>query len=225
MHIPDGILEAPLCISAAVVAGGAAAAAFRGVTDRQVPRLAVMTALFFVVGTLHVRLGPGSVHLLLTGLMAVVLGWRSFLAVVAGVLMHATLLHHGGLTTIGVNALVLGLPALVVGAVVSSLGNVGASARRAWCVGAGATVATYCLSFGLFVLAALLADDRIATSMGVLAAAHLPAMLVEAVVTGSAVAFLTRVDAGGWVARRGGSDARGSSMGRVGVTVESASDP
>ena len=40
-----------------------------------------------------------------------------------GVLMHAVLLQHGGLTAVGVNILVLGLPAMVMGAMSQRLSD------------------------------------------------------------------------------------------------------
>ena len=149
VHIPDGAVSGEICVAAALLAGGATFASIRGLRDAQVPRFAVLTATFFVVGAIHIRLGPGSVHLLCTGLLAVVLGWRSMVAVSLGVCMHAMLLQHGGLTTIGVNALVLGTPALVVGWVIDCWRNK-VPASRYWMVGALATVAVYTLTILLF---------------------------------------------------------------------------
>ena len=197
MHIADGIMSAPVCVTAALGAGGATIAGLRGLPDRQVPRLAVMTALFFVVGALHVPVGAGSVHFLFTGLLAAVLGWRAIVPVTVGVLMHAVLLQHGGLTAMGINALVLGLPALVVGALAQRW-YVAGSPQRAWCVGASATVATYLLSMMLLLATVALADGRLSVALGAWVAMHLPIMVLEAVVTGSAVACLAKVREGVW---------------------------
>lgn len=197
VHLADGIVSMPVCVAAAVGAGGVTIAGLRGLADRQVPQLAVMTAVFFVVGAVHVRIGPGSVHLLFTGLLAAVLGWRAIVPVAIGVVMHAIILQHGGLTTIGVNTLILGVPALLIGAGAERW-RAGGSAHAAWLIGASATVMTYVLSTALLVGITSLFDRRLNIAVGTWAAMHLPVMLLEVVVTGSALAYLSRTHQGAW---------------------------
>jgi cobalt/nickel transport system permease protein len=113
VHISDGILTWPW------LAGGfglAAVLVFMGsrrVRDEEIARVALMTAAFFVASLIHIRVGPTSVHLLLTGLVGVVLGWRAALAIPVGLFLQAALLQHGGFTTLGVNSCVMVLPALL----------------------------------------------------------------------------------------------------------------
>lgn len=85
------------------------------VREEEVPRVALLTAAFFVASSMHVGLGPGSVHLLLNGLLGVVLGRRAALAIPLGVFMQAVLLQHGGYSTIGINSCIMTLPALAAG--------------------------------------------------------------------------------------------------------------
>src|SRR4029078_22204 len=73
------------------------------VREDEIPRIALMTAAFFVASSIHVKLGPTSVHLLLVGLVRVVLRWRAPLAILVGVTLQALLVPHGGISTIGVN--------------------------------------------------------------------------------------------------------------------------
>ena len=82
------------------------------VRDEEIPRIALMTAAFFVASLIHVPVGPTSVHLLLNGLLGVIVGRRAPLAVLLGLTLQAVLLGHGGFTTIGVNTCVMALPAL-----------------------------------------------------------------------------------------------------------------
>lgn len=180
-----------------MVAGGAVWAALRRVSDREMPRLAVLSAAFFVLGAVHVRIGPGSVHFLLTGLLAMVLGWRAVLAVGVGVALQAVLLQHGGLTTLGVNVCVLGLPAMLVGAVLPRWVVLGDGKRAGW-VGALATLLCSGLSMVLLVSIGWLGDARLSTSLGMLAAAYLPVTILESIATGFAVAYLVRVDGEAW---------------------------
>ena len=82
------------------------------VRDEEIPRIALMTAAFFVASLIHVPIGPTSVHLLLNGLLGVIVGRRAPLAVLLGLTLQAVLFGHGGFTTIGVNTCVMALPAL-----------------------------------------------------------------------------------------------------------------
>src|SRR5262245_47579017 len=116
VHVADGVLDWPVLVAGFVVTGLLALVAARRVRDEEVPRIALLTAAFFVASSIHVKIGPTSVHLLLAGLVGVVLGWRAPLAILLGVALQAFLLAHGGLTTIGINAAVQSLPALAAAA-------------------------------------------------------------------------------------------------------------
>jgi cobalt/nickel transport system permease protein len=113
IHIADGVLDWPWLLAGFVVTGVLALLASWRVREDEVPRIALLTAAFFVASSIHVKLGPTSVHLLLNGLVGVVLGWRAPLAILIGVILQALLIPHGGLTTIGINAAVEIIPALV----------------------------------------------------------------------------------------------------------------
>src|SRR4051794_23126263 len=112
VHIADGVLGWPvLAAGFGLIALLAVLAAWR-VREDEVPRIALLTAAFFVASSIHVKLGPTSVHLLLNGLVGVILGRRAPLAILIGVALQALLIPHGGLTTIGVNACAETIPAL-----------------------------------------------------------------------------------------------------------------
>jgi cobalt/nickel transport system permease protein len=82
------------------------------VKDDEIPRIALLTAAFFVASSIHLPVGPTSVHLLMNGLVGVVLGRRAALAIPIGLLLQAWLLGHGALSTWGVNSCVATIPAL-----------------------------------------------------------------------------------------------------------------
>lgn len=114
VHINDGVLGGWWLVGGFVVAGLLVAWAARKVPDEEIPRIALLSAAFFVASLLHLRLGPTSIHLLLNGLVGVVLGRRAPLAILLGLLLQAIIWPgHGGFTTLGVNTCVLALPALV----------------------------------------------------------------------------------------------------------------
>jgi cobalt/nickel transport system permease protein len=112
VHISDGILTGPWLAGGFLFAGLLALWGARQVRDEEIPQIAVLTAAFFVASLIHVRLLHTSVHLLLNGLVGVVLGRRAALAIPIGLFLQAVLIGHGGISTLGVNACVMGLPAL-----------------------------------------------------------------------------------------------------------------
>ncbi len=113
VHIADGVLNWPwLAAGFAITAILAWLGAWK-IRDEEVPRVALLTAAFFVASQIHVRIGPTSVHLLLNGLVGVILGRRAALAIPVGLLLQATLLGHGGIATLGVNCCVMLIPALL----------------------------------------------------------------------------------------------------------------
>ncbi len=112
MHIADGILDVKICaggLAAAVVLAGVS---LKGMKKEAVPRISIMGAAFFVSSLIHFKIGFTSVHLTLIGLTGIILGGPSILAVIAGLFFQAAMFGHGGLSTLGINAVVMYLPAL-----------------------------------------------------------------------------------------------------------------
>ena len=67
--------------------------------------------------------------------MGVVLGRRAPLAIVVGLVLQAALLAHGGFTTLGVNASVIAIPALLAGGLFRVLVGRQPSQRRVMGIG------------------------------------------------------------------------------------------
>src|SRR6185437_14257593 len=121
VHISDGVLRDPWWVGGFVVSGLLVLLAAYRVRDEEIPRIALLSAAFFVATLMHLPLGPTRVHLLLNGLVGVVLGRRAPLAIAMGLALQAVLLGHGGFTTLGVNACVMTLPALLAAAMFAGL--------------------------------------------------------------------------------------------------------
>lgn len=132
----------------------------RTIGDDEIPRLALMSAVFFVVSLIHVRFGPTSVHLVLNGLVGVVLGRRATIAIAIGLLLQAVLIGHGGILAFGVNTCVMSLPALLCSGLYLLLKRISALQRP---VGRGILVAI-CVALwswtALCWIDAALADHR-----------------------------------------------------------------
>jgi cobalt/nickel transport system permease protein len=113
VHISDGVLTPAFGgVGLAAAAALVVFSAYR-VSEEEIPRIALLTAAFFVASSIHVKVPPTSVHLLLNALVGIVLGGRSPLAVAVGLLLQMALLGHGGYSTLGVNTLVIAGPALL----------------------------------------------------------------------------------------------------------------
>lgn len=159
VHISDGALSLPWLLGGFGLAGLLALWGGWRVKDEEIPRIALLSAAFFVTSLLHLRVPPTSVHLLLNGLIGVLLGRRAALAILLGLFLQAVLLGHGGFTTLGVNACILTLPALLAGEFFRLLHR-GHWLRRSWVrvilTGVGALTA----SLGAVFLVALIASNR-----------------------------------------------------------------
>jgi cobalt/nickel transport system permease protein len=146
VHISDGVLGWPWLLLGFVVAGLLAAQAAWRLPPEEVPRIALIAAAFFVASSIHVKVGPTSVHLLLTGLVGVILGRRAPLAILIGITLQAYLLGHGGPSTIGVNATTEAIPALLCGLLFPLVRDVQSSLVRRMLVGLGTLLVGVCLA-------------------------------------------------------------------------------
>lgn len=118
MHIPDGFLPPSISITGYAVTGGITWYSLRQInqaknSSEQIPKASLLTAAFFVVSLIHIPVPPASVHLLLNGLLGSVLGAYAFPAILIGLFFQAVLFQHGGLSTLGINTLIQGIPALI----------------------------------------------------------------------------------------------------------------
>lgn len=115
MHVPDGFLSPQTYLPAYAAAAGAWAYAVRElrrrVDETLLPRLAVLSALGFVLMSVMLPLPGGtSVHASGIGILAVVFGpWITFAAVSLVLLLQALVFGAGGITVLPVNALAMGL--------------------------------------------------------------------------------------------------------------------
>lgn len=115
MHIPDGLISPQTYLPALALAVPLWVLAARRLQarmgDEMLPRLAVFTALAFLLSTLMLPLPGGtSGHLVGVGLLALVFGpWIAFLAYTLVLVLQALVVGAGGITSLPVNALALGL--------------------------------------------------------------------------------------------------------------------
>lgn len=192
MHLADGILPLPVLAGGFLTAGVASALAARRLEAVELPRIAVLSSAFFIGSLIHVPLGVTSVHLLLHGLVGVLLGPASFLAIGLGLLFGAILLGHGGLTTLGVNACLLGLPAMGAGWLFA-LAARGRSARARVAWAAALTALATLVSVVAAAALLLTAGEQFKEASAFLLTAHLPTLFIEPAVAAAVVSFLQKV--------------------------------
>ena len=193
VHLSDGALATAWWASGF---GGLAvllAVAMWKVREDEIPRIGVLTAAFFVASSIHLPLVvlPTSVHLILNGLVGVVLGRRAPLAIAVGLLLQYLLLQHGGLTTLGINACIVSVPALAAGALYPLLRRVGMSAfARGVVLGGGAVAGAVTLNF-LALLFGGKEDWQVLAKLVLLA--HVPVVVIEGLMLGVLVSYLEKV--------------------------------
>ncbi len=192
-HIPDGILSAPVLIGGTTVAVAGIALGLRKLDDRTIPKAAILSAAFFAGSLIAIPVGPSSVHLLLSGLMGLMLGTAAFPAIVVALLLQALLFGFGGLTTLGVNAVNMAVPGIVLaaalGPMIRTTGSAGLRAGLAALIGALAVLGTG----GMVALSLYLSSSDYTPVASVLLATYLPLAIGEAFITATVVTFLARV--------------------------------
>jgi cobalt/nickel transport system permease protein len=206
MHIPDGILPTAVSAAGYATTAGATWYSIRKINEREdpqenVPKAALLTAAFFVASWIHIPIPPTSVHLVLNGLLGVVLGYYAFPAILIGLFFQAVMFQHGGLTTLGVNATMMGLPALLAYFIFGLRHRLSLNDNPFWtgifgflggAIGLGIAAL---LSFTILITTIPATIDVAAerASITTLTLAHVPLILIEGLFTALVVVFLQRV--------------------------------
>jgi len=198
MHIPDGVLSGTPAGIGILVAGTALTAAgtalgLRRIDYEQMPRVAMLSAAFFVASLVHVPLGVTSTHLVLNGLVGLILGWAAFPAILIALLLQSIFLPGlGGITTLGLNTLTMALPAVLVHYLFRRPARKGGG-TAAMLAGFGAGALATMLATPLVVPALLAAGDGFEVLAKGFLLVQVPLAAIEGLVTASAVVFLRKV--------------------------------
>ncbi len=159
----------------------------------EIPKISLVTSAVFVASLIHIPLGPTSVHLILAGLAGVLLAEKAYPSVFIALLLQAFLFQHGGITTIGINTVIIGVPALVsYGIFVVGVNHTRFEQRLVIFGGLAGGVAIV-LAVVLTSIALLFGGEEFLGVVALLAVAHVPVVVIEAVIVGSVVGFLNKV--------------------------------
>ncbi len=191
MHISEGVLSGQVLISGGVIAFAGTAIGLKKVDYDKIVNVAILSSAFFVASLIHVNVGPSSVHLILNGVVGLLLGWAAFPAILVALFLQSVFFQYGGITALGVNAVVMAVPAIVCHYLFSPFLHRGKKTvfAASFLAGAGSVL----LSCLLLALALYLTEKSFFEVSILVITANLPVIVIEGFVTGFMVSFLQRV--------------------------------
>lgn len=207
MHVPDGFLPTAMIAGGYLATGAITAYSLRKINAQDdpragVPKAALLTAAFFIASTIRIQIpgSPASIHLLLSGLMGVVLGYYAFPAILVGLILQFLVFGHGGITSLGVNALIMGLPAIAAHGAFQLLRATHIK-HPAWVNGVGFLAGLLGVSLAVVMFYGIMintipADIDIIKereAIAFLSLWHAPVALAEGIITAFLIHYLRRV--------------------------------
>jgi cobalt/nickel transport system permease protein len=192
VHISDGVLPPAMLAAGFLGTLILLVLSMRRIQIEEIPKISLITAALFVASLVHFPIGPTSVHLIMNGLAGILLGRRAFIGVFVALTLQAVFFQHGGLSVLGVNAFNIGVPAMLAWQIFK---------RRRGLESPRLEVVFGALAGGLAVLASVLLVSLELLILGeafneislLVIGAHLPVIIIEALVVGAAAGFLLKV--------------------------------
>lgn len=192
MHISDGVLS-PLVIGIGwAIALPALAISVRRLRADRVGAYGVVAATFFAGSTIHVPVGPFSMHLVLSGMAGLLLGWGALTVVTVGLLLQALLIGFGGLTVLGVNISIMALPGAIMGALGRQWIKQASPKKRPW-IGALIGGGTILISAMLLYTTLFTTHTALMPLAKLVFLGHIPIAIVEGIISFWLVHFLQKV--------------------------------
>jgi cobalt/nickel transport system permease protein len=191
MHISEGILSGPILISGAAIAAGGTAIGLTQLDYDRIVQAGILSAAFFVASMVHVPIGPTNAHLILNGIIGLLLGWAAFPIILTALLLQAILFQFGGITTLGINCLIMALPAVMVHYFFRGL----IFKSKAICRLSAFLSGFLAVLLGVILLAAALifAEENFFETAFLTALIHSPIMVIEGIINIFCIDFLKKV--------------------------------
>jgi len=191
VHISEGVLSWPVLASGAALAAAGTAVGLKKLDYDRIAQAGILSASFFVASLVHVPIGPSSVHLILKGVVGLLLGWAAVPAIVVALFLQAVLFQYGGITTLGVNTVIMAGPAVICYLVFAPMIS---KKPRITFLAAFAVGFFSVLLGGIIVgLALMFTEKNFFEVAALVIAAHIPIMIIEGFVTAFCVSFLKKV--------------------------------
>lgn len=180
MHISDGILSSEVIVATSILSLGLLAFSLKGIKNKNIALISAMSAIFFIASFIHIPLGPTQIHLVLIGIIGIILGSQVFLGLLIALLLQATLLGFGGLSSLGANLIIMALPSYLIFLVVKmGLLNFLSIKIKYFMVG----FLPVLLSTLILALVLALSKEEYLIASYTVIAANIPAMIIEGLVT------------------------------------------
>ena len=195
MHIVDGVLSNQVVAIETVAAVVGVGIGLRQLHHDDVPKAGMMAAVFYVASLVHIPAPGGvtSVHLVLTGLAGIILGWAAFPTLLTALFLQYLVFRFGGITTLGVNTFNMAAPCIMAWLIFRQL-PIQKLSRSMLFLAASVTGGLAVFGGSLLTGLSLLASGQEFRAIFVMVIlAHLPVVLVDGLVTGSVVLFLSQV--------------------------------
>jgi cobalt/nickel transport system permease protein len=191
MHISEGILSGPVLISGGALAAAGTAIGLKKLDYDRIAQAAILSAAFFVASLIHVPIGPANAHLILNGLVGLLLGWAAFPAILVALVLQAMLFQFGGITALGVNTIIMALPAVLCYLIFSRFLH----KKPLFALSAAFACGFLSVLLGAVILglALIFTEENFFTVTAVVIAGHIPVMIIEGVITAVCVSFLKKV--------------------------------
>ena len=123
--------------------------------------------------------------------MGILLGWAAFPAILVALILHGVFFQFGGITTLGVNTIIMALPAVLCYLIFGRLIHMGSRTAAAAAFACG--LLSVLLSGLIVGLALIFTEENFLEVSGLIIAAHIPVMIIEGIVTAACVTFLRKV--------------------------------
>ncbi|OHB69363.1 MAG: hypothetical protein A2W17_02090 [Planctomycetes bacterium RBG_16_41_13] len=191
MHISDGVLSPYIIIAGWSVAAPAIALSIKSLQPEKVGAYGVIAAAFFAGSTIHIPVGPFSMHLILNGIAGLLLGWSAITVITAGLLLQALFLGFGGLTVLGVNIAIMALPGALMGVFGRRWMKHSSAKKRPW-IGSIVGGGTILISSVLLFVSLYNAHAALASLAKLVFLGHIPVMLIEGIIGYWLVHFLQK---------------------------------
>lgn len=194
MHIADGVLSVPVIAATSTLAMAGVGIGLAKVDHEAIPQVGVLAAVFFVASLIHINIGPVSVHLMLTGLLGLMLGWAAFPALAVALLLQTLFFGYGGITTLGANTLSGGVAGVICYSLFSLFVQ-GEQKKAASYFVVGCMVGASGIILNCFFLTVILyvSDKDFLETLIAISVAHIPVAMIEAFVVGTVLSFFNKV--------------------------------
>ncbi|MCV6602173.1 MAG: cobalt transporter CbiM [Cohaesibacter sp.] len=193
MHIIDAVLTNDVVIGGAVLTLAGLGLGLRKLDMDLIPAAGILSATFFVASLIHVPIGHSSVHLIMNGLAGLILGWAAFPALFVGLLLQAIFFAFGGITVLGVNAINIAGPAVIVGLLFRPFVIGASSAIKAAILGGVSGALAISLTTLFVGISLALSEESLIPAVKLVFLAHIPVMIIEGLLSAAAVYLIYTV--------------------------------